>query len=68
MEYANYISACTNDAWEYVFNGQRRFLVHCILGKMLDVHIFGHEMFGATEEQLKELRKMDGELVMEDGT
>ncbi len=68
MEYANYISACTNDAWEYVFNGQRRFLVYCILGKMLDVHIFGHEMFGATEEQLKELRKMDGELVMEDGT
>ena len=67
MEFANYISACADEPWEYVFNERRHFLVFGILGKMLEVHVFGHEMFGATEEQLKELRETDGQLSMEDG-
>lgn len=67
MEFANYISACGEEPWEYVFHEQRHFLVFGILGKMLDVHVFGHEMFGATEEQLKGLRETDGQLSMEDG-
>ena len=39
-----------------------------ILGKMLEVHVFGHEMFGADKEQLSELRELDMELVNRDGT
>ncbi len=68
MEYANYISVCTNDStWEDVFNEQRTYLVYSILGKMIDVHIFGHEMFGATDEQLHTLRAADEECMMDDG-
>jgi len=69
MEYANYISASTDSStWEDVFNEQRAFLVYSILGKMLEVHVFGHEMFGATEEQLHNLRAADEECMMDDGT
>lgn len=68
MEYANYISVCTDTStWEDIFNEQRMFLVYSILGKIIDVHIFGHEMFGATDEQRHTLRAADEESVMEDG-
>jgi hypothetical protein len=69
MEYANYISVCTDTStWEDVFDKQRTFLVYSILGKLIDVHIFGHEMFGATDEQLHTLRAADEESIMDDGT
>lgn len=68
MEYANYISVRTDaSTWEDVFNKQRAFLVYSILGKMVDVHIFGHEMYGATDEQLSSLRSADEECIMDDG-
>ena len=68
MEHTNYISACTNKGtWEDVFNKQRPFLVYCILGKMLDVHVFGHEMLGGTREQVEELRRVDRDVVGDDG-
>lgn len=68
MEYANYISVCTDSAtWEDVFTEQRAFLVYCILGKMIEVHVLGHEMFGATDEQLCILRTADEECMMDDG-
>lgn len=68
MEYANYISVCTDSStWEDVFHEQRTYLVYSILGKMIDVHIFGHEMFGATDEQLHTLRAADEECMMDDG-
>lgn len=69
MEYANWISCCGQKrTWEDVFDEQRALLVYGILGKMLEVHVFGHEMFGADEEQLRELRELDMELVNKDGT
>ena len=69
MEYANWISCCGQKrTWEDVFNGQRAPLVYGILGKMLEVHVFVHEMFGADKEQLRELRELDMELVNRDGT
>ena len=69
MEYANWISCCGQKrTWEDVFNEQRALLVYGILGKMLEVHVFGHEMFGADKEQLRELRELDMELVNRDGT
>ena len=68
MEYANWISCCGKKrTWEDVFNKQRSKLVYGILGKMLEVHVFGHEMFGADQAQLQELRELDLELVNRDG-
>ena len=74
MEYANYISASAScggannsSSWERVFHERRNFLVYGILGKMLEVHVFGCEIFGATEQQLEKLREVDGRLVMKDG-
>ena len=69
MEYANWISCCGQKrTWEDVFNEQRAHLVYGILGKMLEVHVFGHEMFGADRDQLRELRELDVEMVNRDGT
>ena len=69
MEYANWISCCGQKrTWEGVFNEQRAQLVYGILGKMLEVHVFGQEMFGADKEQLRELRELDMELANRDGT
>ena len=69
MEYANWISCCGQKrTWEGVFNEQRAMLVYGILGKMLEVHVFGHEMFGADENQLRALRELDIELVNTDGS
>ena len=59
IEYVDYISACTAHDWLYVFNEQRPKLVFGILGKMLEVHVFGHEMFGAADEQLQKLQEKD---------
>lgn len=67
MEYANFISSCGDKTWEHVFHKQRATLVYGILGKMLEVHVFGHEMFGAAESQLAGLRAMDLKLIDEDG-
>ena len=69
MEYANWISCCGKKrTWEDVFNKQRSKLVYGILGKVLEVHVFGHEMFGADQAQLQALRELDLELVNRDGT
>ena len=69
MEYANWISCCGQKrTWEGVFNEQRAMLVYGILGKMLEVHVFGHEMFGGDRNQLRALRELDIELVNGDGT
>jgi len=67
MEYANYISSCGPNTWESVFNEQRAWLVFGILGKMLEVHVFGCEMFGASEVELGVLRERDVRMMNEDG-
>ena len=59
LTYVNYISACTNQTWEQVFTTHRAILVYCILGKMLEVHVFGHEAFGISEQQAGVLRGLD---------
>ncbi len=68
MEYANYLSSCGFSSWEDVFNERRGELVYGILGKMIDVHVFGCEMFGASEEEEMELAGWDEGLVNDDGT
>ena len=67
LTYVNYISACTNQTWEQVFTSHRAILVYCILGKMLEVHVFGHEAFGISEQQAEVLRGLDSLCVDNDG-
>ncbi|KAL6713820.1 hypothetical protein ACLMJK_008314 [Lecanora helva] len=66
MEYANYLSACTNKTWEDVFNEQRHLLVYCIIGKTLEVHVFGQELIGGSAQQIEEMRRYDAESIMKD--
>ena len=67
LTYVNYISACTNQTWEQVFTTHRAILVYCVLGKMLEVHVFGHEAFGISEQQAGVLRGLDLLCVNNDG-
>lgn len=66
MEYANWI-ALGGNRWEDIFNEKRSSLIFGILGKMLEVHVFGNEMFGATPGQLEALIATEKEMVHVDG-
>lgn len=66
MEYANWI-AIGGNSWEEIFNQKRSSLVFGILGKMLEIHVFGHEMFGATSGQLEALIATEKEMVHVNG-
>ena len=67
MEYIDYISAGGDSSWEDVFHEQRVPLVFGVLGKILEVHVFGCEMFGAAEEELGILRERDTDMPDADG-
>jgi len=68
MEYAGWIAAGGDtEKWKSHFVGWRALLVFGILGKMLEVHVFGHTMFGATPAQLETLEAMDLQLLNVDG-
>jgi hypothetical protein len=67
-EYLNFLVSCPQDeTWEQFFNSRRAYLAFAMLGKVLEVHVFGQEMFGATEAQLKVLRSVDLEMMHLDG-
>lgn len=69
MEIVGFIASPDSDkGWEDVFNERRACLVYGVLGKVLEVHVFGHEMFGCSEGQLGALRGVDLEMVDADGT
>ena len=67
-EYVNFLASCPRDqTWEDFFNTRKTFLAFAVLGKVLEVHIFGQEMFGASEAQVKVLRALDLEMMHLDG-
>lgn len=67
-EYVNFLASCPHDqTWEEFFDTRRAFLAFAVLGKVLEVHIFGQEMFGASEAQVKVLRSLDLEMMHQDG-
>ncbi len=67
-EYLNFLVSCPQEqTWERFFNSRRAYLAFAVLGKVLEVHVFGQEMFGATEAQLKVLRSVDLEMMHLDG-
>ena len=67
-EYVSFLASCPCDVtWEEFFNTRKTFLAFAVLGKVLEVHIFGQEMFGASEAQTKVLRSLDLEMMHQDG-
>jgi len=68
MKHAAWIAAGGNlEKWKSHFLGHRSELVFGVLGKMLEVEVFGHTMFGATPSQLATLTQMDLTLLKVDG-
>lgn len=67
-EYINFLASCPQDeTWEEFINSRRTFLAFAVLGKVLEVHVFGPEMFGASDAQVKVLRSRDLEMMHQDG-
>lgn len=63
-EYINYLASCPQEeTWEQFVKSRRTYLAFAVLGKVLEVHVFGQEMFGASEAQLKALRSLDLEMI-----
>ena len=68
MEYINSTTASPQLMdWETFLEKKRAEIVYGILGKVLDVHVFGEEMFGATPTQKRLLRSSDRSTMDEDG-
>lgn len=68
MEYINSTTSSPQLAdWEALLDKKRAEIVYAILGKVLDVHVFGEEMFGATPSQREKLRASDRASVEHDG-
>ncbi|KAL9012880.1 MAG: hypothetical protein Q9173_002391, partial [Seirophora scorigena] len=63
MEYINATTAgpCAG-AWERLVSSKRAEIVYSILGKALEVHIFGEELFGAAPQQKRKLQMADREM------
>ncbi|KAI4173249.1 MAG: hypothetical protein LQ346_008451 [Caloplaca aetnensis] len=61
MEYINATTAAPDQGttWEELLDAKRAEVAYCILGKVLEVHVFGEELFGATPHQRKVLRMAD---------
>lgn len=57
----------TTGGWENFVITQRSSIIFAILGKVLEIHVFGHEMFGSSDTQLKILRWLDLEMINADG-
>lgn len=67
-EYVNFLASCPSDeTWEEFFITRKRYLAFAVLGKALEVHVFGQEMFGASEAQVQVLRSLDLEMIHQDG-
>ncbi|KAL8863323.1 MAG: hypothetical protein Q9178_000003 [Gyalolechia marmorata] len=68
MEYINSTTASPQLMdWETLLEKKRADIVYGILGKVLDVHVFGEEMFGATPTQKRLLRSSDRSAMDDDG-
>ncbi|KAL9629077.1 MAG: hypothetical protein Q9204_005482 [Flavoplaca sp. TL-2023a] len=68
MEYINSTTASPQFTdWETWIGKRKASIVYAILGKVIEVHVFGEEFFGASESQKAHLRKWDREKMDWDG-
>ncbi|KAL9576726.1 MAG: hypothetical protein Q9212_006867, partial [Teloschistes hypoglaucus] len=64
MEYINMTTSCApTDTWEQTIHSKQAEIVFSILGKVLEVHVFGEELFGASDKQRRELQEKDEEMM-----
>lgn len=69
MEYINMTTSCApTDTWEQAIHFKQAEIAFSILGKVLEVHVFGEELFGASTSQRKKLQKTDAKMMDSDGT
>ncbi|KAL8645583.1 MAG: hypothetical protein Q9210_006630, partial [Variospora velana] len=63
MEYINATTASpSTGTWEHLLSTKRAEIIYSVLGKALEVHIFGEELFGATPQQKRKLQMADREM------
>ncbi|KAL8824457.1 MAG: hypothetical protein Q9170_008149 [Blastenia crenularia] len=68
MEYINATTSSPHpDLWDQLVQLKKAEIVYCILGKVIEMHVFGEELFGATPSQKQMLRRTDLEMVDSDG-
>lgn len=68
MEYINSTSASPQlTDWETWIEKRKAAIVYAMLGKVIEVHVFGEELYGASESQKALLRKWDRENMDWDG-
>lgn len=68
VSYINMITALgVGDTWDEQLQNNRAKIAYSVLGKVLEMHVFGHEMFGASEPQAEALRKRDADALESDG-
>lgn len=63
IQYINCIVSSGRDSWEDIFVERRISLIYGVLGKVIEVHVFGEEMFGASDRQRTTLRGIDLEML-----
>lgn len=63
IQYINFIASSGKDSWEDIFVERRIALVYGVLGKVIEIHVFGEEMFGANDRQRTTLRGIDVEML-----
>lgn len=63
IQYINFIASSGKDSWEHIFVERRIALVYGVLGKAIEIHVFGEEMFGASDRQRTTLRRIDLEML-----
>ncbi|KAI4093534.1 MAG: hypothetical protein LQ339_007672 [Xanthoria mediterranea] len=68
MEYINATTASPQlSDWETFLQKKRAPVVYAIVGKAIDMHIFGEELFGASPEEKATLRAIDRKYMDRDG-
>lgn len=68
MEYINATTASPQHTdWETFLQKKRAPVVYAIVGKAIDLHIFGEELFGASPEEKATLRAIDRKYMDHDG-
>lgn len=71
LELMEYINATTSsphsEVWEQILQLKRAEIVYSILGKVLEMHVFGREFFGATPEEEQSMREQDFAMRDSDG-
>ncbi|KAL9614212.1 MAG: hypothetical protein Q9167_001300 [Letrouitia subvulpina] len=68
VSYINMLTALgVGDTWDEQLQYNRIKIAYSVLGKVLEMHVFGHEMFGASELQVEALRRGDADALESDG-